>query len=115
MLLASHLRFQQIPTKIEFRHLLDICLFCDKYNCPFVIQPWISSWLTPLVAELYDFGLVEECIVSALILGHEAVLMRAAYRLLCECKTDSQQRCLPSKLEYVDNIPSELASEYTVC
>ena len=79
----------------------------------FVIQPWISAWINPLAPNLLDSGLAEELAVIAQILGNEELLMRAAYRLLRVCKTDSLQRCLTPKLEHID-MPSELAGQYAL-
>lgn len=115
VLLASYLRFQQVPRNLEFRYLLKLCILCDKYDCLSVIQPWITSWLYPHTADLYDTGLAEDWIVVAQILGKEELLVRAAYRLLRVCKTDSLQRCLIPKLECIDNTPTELAGQYTLC
>ena len=54
VLLASHMRFPEIPRKITLEQLERLCVFCDKYDCIVVVQPWVDKWiagltLTPLM------------------------------------------------------------------
>ncbi len=44
LLLACHLRFQDIPQELWYEQFLNVCILCDKYDCIALIRPWISRW-----------------------------------------------------------------------
>ena len=41
VLLAIHLRYQEIPKSLDHKELLNLCIFCDKYDTVSVLQPWL--------------------------------------------------------------------------
>ena len=45
VLLACHLRFQDIPEQLKFTDLVNLCVLCDKYDCVTLLRPWLSAWM----------------------------------------------------------------------
>lgn len=54
VLLASHLRFQDVPEKLTFTELYELCVTCDKYFCIGVMRPWIYGWMSPWKTKAVD-------------------------------------------------------------
>ncbi|KAL8794618.1 MAG: hypothetical protein Q9195_002814 [Heterodermia aff. obscurata] len=44
LLLASHLRFPEIPRVLDLELLKEVCVLCDKYDCLVVVQPFLDRW-----------------------------------------------------------------------
>lgn len=44
LLLAAHLRFQDVPQELWYEQFLNVCILCDKYDCIALVRPWLSRW-----------------------------------------------------------------------
>ena len=87
LLLAAHLRFQDIPNELTFEQLLNVCILCDKYDCITLVRPWIWSWQE---CQIHPPGeiLYEEWLFIAWTTGDEATFRRTAQSLILHANTD---------------------------
>ncbi|PPJ59565.1 hypothetical protein CBER1_11690 [Cercospora berteroae] len=72
LLNIAHLRFRQIPDKLEFQQLLALSILTDKYQATPLISPWMQQWASNLHNLVqgpgheefswiaWDFGMEEE-------------------------------------------------------
>ena len=44
VLLATHLRFADIPYRLDSDLFGSVCVLCDKYDCLVVVQPFFDRW-----------------------------------------------------------------------
>ena len=80
LLLAAHLRFQDVPEELSFEHLLEVCVLCDKYDCITLVRPWISRWQARHIP-LARIRRHEEWLFIAWTTGDEATFERIGQRL----------------------------------
>ncbi|KAF8248479.1 hypothetical protein K440DRAFT_660796 [Wilcoxina mikolae CBS 423.85] len=45
---AIHGLGKKIPNEIDFSHLYDISVLCEKYRCATIMQPWCGNWVERL-------------------------------------------------------------------
>lgn len=112
VLLASHVRFQEIPGSVTFKQLVNLCVVCDKYDCISVLQPWLSGWLALYKQDVMIPGW-EEWAFIAWVVGDEAIFEQATDYIIVTSITmfdsDDLRNELSEKLE--GKIPSALASK----
>lgn len=41
---AMHLQTLKVPRKVSVQQLMQLAIFCDKYDCAAVVKPWVASW-----------------------------------------------------------------------
>jgi len=46
LLRIAHRQYNDIPTTLACKTLLDVAVLCDRYNCVELVQPWLSEWLS---------------------------------------------------------------------
>ena len=87
LLLAAHLRFQDVPQEVWFQQLLNVCILCDKYDCITLVRPWISRWQAREIhlAGQYKY---EEWMFVAWTTGDKATFERAGRTLISNATTD---------------------------
>lgn len=56
VLVACHLRFQDVPEQLEFTELVNLCVLCDKYDCVSILRPWLSAWMAPWKSSVAKIG-----------------------------------------------------------
>ena len=93
LLLAAHLRYQEVPQTLKYEQLLNLCIVCDKYDCVGLLRPWISKWETAL-KPLADHPGHEEWLFIAWTTGDETAFKRLARRLVQESYTNQSKQCL---------------------
>ena len=111
VLLASHVRFQEIPKLISFKQLVSLCEVCDKYDCISVLQPWLPGWLALYKHSVTEPGW-EEWSFIAWVVGDEAIFKKATdWIILTSCKfsTGGWRNELSESLE--GRLPSTIAGE----
>ena len=86
LLLVAHLCFQDLPQKLSFSQLLDVCTLCDKYDCIALVHPWISGWVAPRI-DLACQDYYEEWLFIAWTIGDEAAFERTGRSLILRAKT----------------------------
>lgn len=112
VLLASHVRFQEVPRSITFKQLVSLCEVCDKYDCISVLQPWLSGWLALYEHSVSEPGW-EEWSFIAWVVGDEAIFKQATdWIILTSSKlsTGDWRNELSENLE--GRLPSTLAGEF---
>lgn len=48
LLLATHLKYQEIPEELTYEMLLNVCVACDTFDRNENVGPWLSKWLSHL-------------------------------------------------------------------
>ncbi|KAL8795387.1 MAG: hypothetical protein Q9195_002128 [Heterodermia aff. obscurata] len=91
LLLAAHLRFQDVPQNLTFEQLLNVCILCDKYDCITLVRPWISKWLD---RQRYPAGekLYEEWLFIAWTTGDEATFESTGRNLILHANPDGSRK-----------------------
>ena len=84
LLLACHLRFQDIPDKLEFAQLVALSVVCDKYDCISLIRPWLSTWMSPWKHRVAQPGF-EAWAFIAWVVGDEDTFKRATDHIVLTC------------------------------
>ena len=95
VLLMSHLRFQHIPGTLGFKQMVNLCMVCDKYDCVSILRPWLSRWISPLLAHVNQVG-YEDWVVIAWVVGDTETFKRVTDQLILTCKTNDSNQCLNS-------------------
>lgn len=94
LLLAAHLRFQDVPQELYYEQLLKICVACDKYDCVSLVRPWISRWQA---RQIHHAGqdYYEDWIFIAWTVGDQETFERIGRRFVKTCRTGSNDpgRC----------------------
>ena len=91
--LVSHLRFQEVPRKVEFQQLIDLCTVCDKYDCMSLLGPWFSTWTTPWLKHVGENG-YEGWAFIAWVAGDVDVFKRTTDDIVLKCTTNKLGQCL---------------------
>ena len=103
VLLAAHLLFQDIPQKVEFTELVDLCVVSDKYDCISLLQPWLTAWMAPF-RELVEEDGFEEWALIAWVAGDEDTFRRTTDRIVFTCKTNQKKQCLTAAGGILDDV-----------
>ena len=103
ILLASHLKFAELPKELDFEDLVNLCVFCDKYDCISVINPWLSGWMAPYMNSVAQPGYEGWCTI-AWVLGDEAVFKRALDSLMlsCTCQAEDSSQCMNANGDLIE-------------
>ena len=104
LLLACHLRYQDIPEQLGFRQLIALCVVCDKYDCISLVRPWILTWMSPWKICVGQAGF-EEWAFIAWVVGDEDIFKRATDPIVLTCT-----KCLPAST--VQKLPPGVAGEF---
>ncbi len=67
LLLAAHLRFQELPQTLKYPQLLDLCVACDKYDCIELVRPWVPGWESSLKSLADKAGYEERLFIAWLL------------------------------------------------
>ena len=111
VLLASHLKFQAIPSHTSSELLVAICGICDKYDCVSVLGPWISAWVDEWLphGDPIDFG---SQVFVAWVVGDTKFFQNITEELVDTCYTNSTGNCLSSFSKNLDrDLPPGLPGE----
>lgn len=86
LLLAAHLRNQDVPQELWYEQLMNVCILYDKYNCIGLVRPWISRWQA---RDLHLAGLeaYDHWLIIAWTTGDEETFERLARHFVNICKT----------------------------
>ena len=113
VLLASHLKFLDIPAKVEFDILVEICVVVDKYDCIGVLSPWLPGWVSQLATESHISENGPEWSFVAWITGNEEIFKHTTYQILISCKTNDSGECIDCSGDILDEVlPPGVSSEY---
>jgi len=93
LLLAAHLRYQEVPQTLTYKQLLNLCIACDKCDCVGLLRPWISKWEATL-KPLADRPGHEEWLFVAWTTGDETTFRRLARWLVQNSITNQSNQCL---------------------
>lgn len=109
-----HLRFRDVPKRVEFKLLLDLCIFCDKYDCIAVLAPWISDWLSQCTIPTSPTHYADTAFV-AWVVGAKGLFKFATYKLGRACSTNGARECIISSHEVLDErLPPGLSGVYAI-
>ena len=113
VLLASHMRFQEIPGSVTFKQLVNLCVVCDKYDCISGLQPWLPGWLALYKESVAEPGW-EEWSFVAWVVGDEAIFEQVTNNIILTSsiigESGEWKNELGGKLE--EKVSSALAGEY---
>ena len=98
VLLVSHLKFQDIPEKLTFTELYELCVTCDKYFCIGVMRPWIYGWMSPWRAKSVHAKWAR----IAWVVGDQAEVGHAVTYLIKTCTTNEVKQCLDAFHQVID-------------
>ena len=105
LLLATHLRFPEIPRQVGLKQFEDICVLCDKYDCIVILQPLIESWKTDLKFRSTHVYKPEEYRSWAWIgwaTGDEAVIREVKDYYILNSRTNSSKELLDTDIGVLD-------------
>ncbi|KAF2135482.1 uncharacterized protein K452DRAFT_195140, partial [Aplosporella prunicola CBS 121167] len=88
LLNIAHLRFTEVPTKIDFKLLVHLAILTDKYGATKCIRPWIKKWMDDL-EHLIHFSGHEEWLWIAWEYGNLEQFERILTRLFRDVEVDS--------------------------
>ena len=114
ILLASHLKFHLLPSSIDVKHLFQLCVLGDKYDCIRVLRPWLTDWMSPWAGYLTYYGCEEWAFITWAV-GDEEKFKSATEHLLLNCKTNDSKQCLDLSGRVLDDkLPPGLLGKYPV-
>lgn len=105
VLLATHLRFPEIPRQIDSTHFKDICVLCDKYDCMAVVQPLLDNWKMELSFGDTRIYTPEEYKSWAWIgwtTGDERVIRRVKKHYILRSRTNAAKKLLDEDNKTLD-------------
>ena len=113
VLLASHLEFLDVPAKVEFDTLIEICVVVDKYDCIGVLSPWLPRWVSQWATESHISENGPECSFVAWVTGNEEIFKRTTYQILITCKTNDSNKCISGSGDVLDDVlPPGVSGKY---
>ena len=101
VLLASHLRFQDIPENLTFTELYELCVTCDKYFCIGVMRPWIYGWISPWKK---TFDAYAQWAKISWVVGDQDEFGYTVTYLIKTCKTNEGKQCLDVFDQTIDEV-----------
>ena len=104
LLLASHLEFSDVPAKVDFNTLFEICVVVDKYDCIGVLSPWLPRWVSELATKSHMSEHGPEWSFIAWVTGHEEIFKCTTDRILFSCKTNDTGQCINGSGDILDHV-----------
>ena len=93
LLLAAHLKYQEIPEELTYELLWSVCITCDKYDCIEIVRPWLLRWLAPL-EQLIEKNGFEGFLFISWAIGDREMSERVSRKVAVECSTNTRMGCL---------------------
>ena len=103
VLLASHLKFLDVPAEVGFDTLIEICVVVDKYDCIGVLSPWLPGWVSHWATESHIGENAPEWSFIAWVTGNEEIFCRTTYQILRTCRTNDSDKCMNESGDVLDD------------
>jgi hypothetical protein len=108
ILYIARLRFDKVPSQLEFHQLLSIAVLTDKYQATHIVRPWLPAWIKHLEHLVGQDG-YEEWLWIAWEFGLADFFERVANRLVLESGTNANEQCLTTSGKPLDqNMPPDV-------
>lgn len=111
LLLAAHLRFQDVPQELWFEQLRSVCIACDKYDCIGLVRPWISRWQAREI-HLAGLEVYDQWLFVAWTTGDEETFERVARRFVEISESNGSKHCYVNWTVLVDMPPGIVGQCY---
>ncbi|CZR66909.1 uncharacterized protein PAC_16810 [Phialocephala subalpina] len=95
LLRIAHLQYNDVPTTLTYKTLLDVAVLCDRYNCVELVEPWLSQWLSDEEKSWKEAG-HENWLFIAWVFARDKVFSDLAARMVREATTNDDGKCLTS-------------------
>ena len=105
VLLATHLRFPEIPRQISLEQFEEICLLCDKYDCIVVLQPLLDNWKMQLNfrdEQGYQPELYKSWAWIGWTTGDETIIRRVKNYYIHRSRTNTIKKLLDEENQILD-------------
>ena len=114
VLLAGHLRFLEMPRRIDKETLMDVCVLCDKYDCITVLRPWLPDWVSHVLNSFDKREFLSGWAMIAWVTGQNELFKTATNELVMSCNVDDTQQCLErSGTSLEGRLPCGLSGQYS--
>jgi hypothetical protein len=93
LLRIAHLQYDDIPTTLAYKTLLNVAVLCDRYSCVELVEPWLSEWLSGEEKSSKEAG-HENWLFIAWVFGRDKNFSDLAVRMVREARTSDDGKCL---------------------
>lgn len=91
----AHHQYNDIPTTLACKTLLDVAVLCHCYSCVELVEPWLSQWLSDEEKSSKEAE-HEYWLFIAWVFGRDKVFSDLAARMVLEATTNNDGKCLTS-------------------
>ncbi|KAF8861596.1 hypothetical protein BDZ45DRAFT_249219 [Acephala macrosclerotiorum] len=93
LLSVAHLKFQNVPSFLPYKTLLQVAVLCDQYDCVTLVRPWLSTslWLAGEEQEALASG-QRRWLFIAWVFGRESVFEKLAIHIVKNIGVTDEQR-----------------------
>ena len=88
----AHLRFDDLPSLLDFQELVNLAIVCDEYDMVPTVRPFLTKWITPLEPLADKIGF-EEWLFVAWTFGCPEIFERVSRRLVLCASTNADGQC----------------------
>ena len=95
ILRIAHLQYQDLPSELQFRGLVNLAVICDKYETTKIVRPWLARWEKPWTF----FGTTsghEELLFISWTFGNDEIFTKVLSHLIRNCVPRNAGVYLPS-------------------
>jgi len=95
ILQIAHLRFDDLPTSLNFTDLLNLAITCHKYEVVRLVGPFLRSWAWPWSPVFQESG-YEQWLFIAWVFGYQDAFEALTDHLAATTRSNSEGDCLTS-------------------
>ena len=105
ILQIAHLRFDNLPTSLDFTDLLNLAITCHKYEVVGLVGPFLRSWAWPWSPVFRESG-YEQWLFIAWVFGYQDTFETLTDHLAATTRSNSEGDCLtPDGILSNDRMP----------
>ena len=105
ILQIAHLRFDNLPTSLDFTDLLNLAITCHKYEVVGLVGPFLRSWAWPWSPVFQESG-YEQWLFIAWVFGYQDTFETLTDHLAATTRSNSEGDCLtPDGILSNDRMP----------
>ena len=96
ILQIAHLRFDNLPTSLDFTDLLNLAITCHKYEVVGLVGPFLRLWAWPWSSVFREPG-YEQWLFIAWVFGYQDTFEALTDHLAATTRSNSEGDCLTSE------------------